>query len=54
MTSPLLIQWRLARVRILDMATVLQASSVYPVRDHGAEVVKLELPDGSGRAARPM
>lgn len=38
----------LAGVRILDMATVLAAPSGATLcADHGAEVVKLELPDGS-------
>ena len=42
------VQGALTGVRILDMATVLAApsGSTY-CADHGADVVKLELPDGS-------
>lgn len=47
----------LAGVRILDMATVLAAPMGATLcADHGAEVVKLELPDGSDplRALQPV
>ena len=44
-------------VRILDMATVLAAPfGATLCADHGADVVKLELPDGSDtlRALQPV
>ncbi|MBN9495005.1 CoA transferase, partial [bacterium] len=47
----------LTNVRILDMATVLAAPlGATLCADHGAEVVKLELPDGSDalRALQPV
>ena len=47
----------LAGVRILDMATVLAAPfGATLCADHGADVVKLELPDGSDtlRALQPV
>ena len=48
MTSSSSTTGALAGVRILDMATVLAAPSGATLcADHGADVVKLELPDGS-------
>ncbi|MHA7599340.1 CaiB/BaiF CoA transferase family protein [Alicycliphilus sp. T452] len=57
MTSPSSSNGALHGVRILDMATVLAAPvGATLCADHGAEVVKLELPDGSDalRALQPV
>ena len=48
MTSPNASRGALGGVRILDMATVLAAPTGATLcADHGADVIKLELPDGS-------
>lgn len=57
MTNPSKPAGALSGVRILDMATVLAAPTGATLcADHGAEVVKLELPDGSDalRSLQPM